>query len=110
MDINPKPVASIKFCWRSLVIFRNNQYKLNLDLIRLRYRKELEMKQQLVKPRLAKDSANGKITGVCAGLAKHYQLPRLGVRIGAVFALFMFPVVTAVAYVMASLLLPSKSW
>ena len=57
---------------------------------------------------LCKDSINKKITGVCAGIAKHYDYPRLAVRIAAVAALIMLPMATGVAYVVASLLLPSR--
>jgi len=59
---------------------------------------------------LSKDTANKKLTGVCAGLAKHYELPRLAVRIAAVAALIMLPVVTGVAYVVASMLLPNGKY
>jgi len=59
---------------------------------------------------LCKDAANKKLTGVCAGLAKHYDFPRLAVRIAAVAALIMFPVVTGVAYVVASMLLPNSKY
>lgn len=59
---------------------------------------------------LSKDTANKKLTGVCAGLAKHYNFPRLAVRIAAVAALIMFPVVAGVAYVVASILLPNSKY
>ncbi len=57
---------------------------------------------------LTKDVVHKKLSGVCAGIAKFYQLPRLGVRIAAVFSLFMFPVVTGVAYIVAAILLPTR--
>jgi phage shock protein PspC (stress-responsive transcriptional regulator) len=57
---------------------------------------------------MTKDSVHKKVTGVCGGIAKHYQLPRLGVRIAAVIAFFNFPVVVGVAYVVASLLMPNR--
>ena len=57
---------------------------------------------------LTKDSRHKKLSGVCAGVAKHYDLPRLGVRIAALFALITFPVATGVAYIVASLLMPSR--
>ena len=57
---------------------------------------------------LAKDSVHKKLSGVCAGIASYYQLPRLVVRVAAIFALITLPVVTGVAYVVAAILLPSK--
>ena len=50
-----------------------------------------------------------KLSGVCGGIARHYELPRLAVRIGAIIALLMFPVATGVAYIVASLLIPNKA-
>jgi len=61
-----------------------------------------------VQKTLTKDVIHKKLSGVCGGIAKHYELPRIVVRIAAVVALFSFPVVTGVAYIVASLLLPSK--
>ncbi len=60
-----------------------------------------------VNKNLCKDSVHKKLTGVCAGIAKHYDYPRLVVRVAAIAALIMLPVVTGVAYVVASILLPS---
>ncbi len=50
-----------------------------------------------------------KLSGVCGGIAKHYNLPRIGVRAGAIVALLMFPVATGVAYLVATLLMPSRA-
>jgi phage shock protein C len=57
---------------------------------------------------LTKDVANKKLSGVCGGIAKYYNLPRIAVRIGAIFALLMFPVATGVAYLVATMLMPTK--
>jgi phage shock protein C len=57
---------------------------------------------------LTKDVMHKKLSGVCGGIAKHYNLPRLGVRAGAIVALLMFPVATGVAYLVATLLMPSR--
>ena len=62
----------------------------------------------LVEKTLTKDMVHKKVSGVCAGIARHYQLPRIGVRIAAVVSLFTFPVVTGVAYIAAAILLPSR--
>ena len=61
-----------------------------------------------VEKRLTKSNAHKKLSGVCAGIAAHYELPRLAVRVGAIVALVSFPMATGVAYIVASLLMPSK--
>ena len=58
---------------------------------------------------LTKDLVHKKLSGVCGGIAKHYNLPRLGVRVGAIVALLMFPVATGVAYLVATMLIPKKA-
>ena len=57
---------------------------------------------------LTKDVVYKKLSGVCAGIAKFYDFPRLVVRIAAIIALLMFPVATGVAYLVAAMLLPSR--
>jgi len=57
---------------------------------------------------LYKDSVHKKLSGVCAGIARYYDLPRLVVRALAVVALLMFPVATGVAYIVAAVLMPEK--
>ena len=69
----------------------------------MRYEQEFSVKKTLYK-----DSINKKLSGVCGGLAKYYNVSRLAVRIGAVVSLFMFPVAVGVAYVVAALLMPNK--
>jgi len=61
-----------------------------------------------VNPILGKNTRYKKLSGVCAGIAKYYNSPRLLVRVIAIVALFLFPVATAVSYVVASLLLPNQ--
>ncbi|MBA6392050.1 PspC domain-containing protein [Colwellia sp. BRX10-3] len=58
---------------------------------------------------LTKDVVHKKLSGVCGGIAKHYNLPRIAVRVGAILALLMFPVATGVAYLVATLLIPTKA-
>jgi phage shock protein C len=58
---------------------------------------------------LTKDEVHKKLSGVCGGIAKHYNLPRIAVRVGAIIALLMFPVATGVAYLVATLLIPTKA-
>ncbi len=55
-----------------------------------------------------KDSLNKKLTGVCAGIARHYDMDRWLVRIVTLGALFLMPMVTGVAYVVASVLLRNR--
>ena len=59
---------------------------------------------------LAKDMIHKKLSGVCAGIARHYELPRLAVRAGAIVALVTFPVATGVAYLVASLLMANRKY
>lgn len=58
---------------------------------------------------LTKDTVHKKLSGVCGGIAKHYNVPRIAVRAGAIVALLMFPLATGVAYLVATLLMPSKT-
>ena len=63
-----------------------------------------------INKRLSKDMRNKKLSGVCAGIAAHYDFPRLAVRVAAIAALIMLPVATGVAYVVASILLPNSKY
>jgi len=65
-------------------------------------------KEYSVNKSITKDVMHKKLSGVCAGIAKHYNLPRLAVRIGAVVALVTFPVATGVAYLVATLLMSNS--
>lgn len=59
---------------------------------------------------LAKDAQYKKLSGVCAGIAKYYDYPRLAVRLAAIGALIIFPVAAGVAYIVASILLPNSKY
>tara|TARA_B110000014_G_C20078624_1_gene563327 strand:- start:105 stop:344 length:240 start_codon:yes stop_codon:yes gene_type:complete len=72
----------------------------------MRYEKEYVI-NELGKKSLRKDLLHKKVTGVCAGIANYYDLPRIAVRIATVVALILLPVATGVAYVVASILLPN---
>ena len=63
-----------------------------------------------VKQSLAKDVTNKKLTGVCAGIAKYFDFSPLGVRVVALALLITLPVVTGIAYIAASVLLPNRSY
>lgn len=58
--------------------------------------------------KIYKDSHHSKISGVCAGLAKHWNMPMWGVRLLAVAGFLMFPVAAVIAYLAAVVLLPSR--
>lgn len=75
----------------------------------MKYEREYSSSRNINK-RLSKDSLHKKLSGVCAGVAKHYDLPRIAVRIAAIGALIMLPVATGVAYVVASVLLPESRY
>jgi phage shock protein PspC (stress-responsive transcriptional regulator) len=69
----------------------------------MRYEREYSINRTL-----SKDHAHKKLSGVCGGLAKYYGVPRFGVRLATIAALFVFPVVVGVAYVVAALLMPNR--
>lgn len=58
--------------------------------------------------KLTKDVANGKLTGVCAGLANYFSMPKLAVRIIAVLCFISFTKLVAVAYIAAALILSKR--
>lgn len=57
---------------------------------------------------LSKDAVHKKVCGVCSGLARHFELPRFGVRAAVIVLGFMMPVATVVAYFVAALLMPNR--
>jgi len=61
-----------------------------------------------VEKTLMKDKRYKKLSGVCAGIAKYYDLPPLVIRIATILALIIFPVAVGVAYVVATLLMPNS--
>ena len=61
-----------------------------------------------VEKTLMKDKRYKKLSGVCAGIAKYYDLPPLVIRIATIVALITFPVAVGVAYVVATLLMPNS--
>jgi phage shock protein PspC (stress-responsive transcriptional regulator) len=66
------------------------------------------MKRYFEVNRIYKDSTHQKVSGVCAGLAKHFSVPRLFVRVVAIVCLITLPTVTAIAYITATLLIPNR--
>lgn len=56
--------------------------------------------------RIYRDTGNGVISGVCAGLAKYLDLDATWVRVAAVAGLILFHVPVLIAYIAATFLLP----
>ena len=55
-----------------------------------------------------KDRLNKKVSGVCAGIANHYEVDSWLVRLAALVTLFMFPLMTLLGYGIAHWLMPSR--
>ncbi len=58
--------------------------------------------------RIYKDSVRKKLTGVCAGCARHFGVEAWVARLLTVLVFMAFPIPVAIAYLMATLLLPSR--
>ncbi|MEC7690366.1 MAG: PspC domain-containing protein [Pseudomonadota bacterium] len=56
--------------------------------------------------RIYRDTSNGVISGVCAGLAKYLDVDATWVRVAAVAGLILFHVPVLIAYIAATFLLP----
>ncbi len=57
-----------------------------------------------------RDAGNKKLSGVCAGFARRYELPVWLTRLVAIVVFLTFPVAVMVAYLLAHLLLPERYW
>jgi phage shock protein PspC (stress-responsive transcriptional regulator) len=75
----------------------------------MRYEREYSSSHSIER-KLSKDCVHKKLSGVCAGIAKHYDFPRIVVRVAVIGALILVPVATGVAYVVASVLLPESKY
>lgn len=58
--------------------------------------------------RIYKDSIRKKLTGVCAGAARYYNIEVWIVRLAAVLVFIALPMPIAIAYLLATVLLPSR--
>lgn len=58
--------------------------------------------------RLYRDPDDGKILGVCAGIADFFGFNPWAVRLGALIALFLFPPPAIIAYLLAGLVLDRR--
>jgi phage shock protein PspC (stress-responsive transcriptional regulator) len=63
------------------------------------------MKTVFNNARLFRDASGAMVSGVCAGLAKHLDVNPWLVRVGAIISFAFLPFATALAYVLAILLL-----
>ena len=54
--------------------------------------------------RFYRSTKQGKVTGVCAGVAEYFHLDVFWVRVATVLGLLLFTAPTLVAYVLTSLL------
>ncbi|NMH61463.1 PspC domain-containing protein [Alteromonas ponticola] len=58
--------------------------------------------------RVYRQMHNAVISGVCAGLARYFDLDAVWVRVAAVVSLFFLPGLAVLAYVAAVILLPRR--
>ena len=58
--------------------------------------------------RIYKDSVRKKLTGVCAGCARYFGVDTWIVRLLTIIVFLAFPIPVAIAYLMATLLLPTR--
>ena len=57
---------------------------------------------------LARDAANGKLGGVCAGLARHFDLEVFWLRVATVLAALWMPQLMLIGYAIAWLALDAR--
>ena len=58
--------------------------------------------------RLYRDTYNGVIMGVCAGIADYFGINAWAVRLAAVIGLFLFTIPAIIGYVLAGFFVPKK--
>lgn len=68
------------------------------------------MKTKYIGNPITKDLLNRKLSGVCSGIAKHYNLPVFGVRAVAVVFGLIFPLAAIFGYLLATLLMPTTHY
>lgn len=66
------------------------------------------MKQSYNVNRLYRSERSRKVSGVCAGLAKHFDIEPWIPRVAALISFCFMPIPTAVAYLLAVLLMPAR--
>ncbi len=68
------------------------------------------MKNEYIGNPVCKDSLNRKLTGVCAGIARHFGLPAWVVRAATVVFGLFYPMAALFGYCLASLLMPTRKY
>ncbi|GAB2999905.1 PspC domain-containing protein [Psychrosphaera aestuarii] len=68
------------------------------------------MKNEYIGNPITKDALNRKLTGVCAGIAKHFNLPVWAVRTGTVIFGLFYPSAAIFGYLLASILMPTRKY
>lgn len=68
------------------------------------------MKSKYLGNPLTKDMINRKLSGVCAGVAKHYDIPAIAVRAGVIVFGCFFPVLAIGGYLLASWIMPDRRY
>ena len=59
--------------------------------------------------RFRKDPDNAYIAGICAGIARGFNVERKWVRIGALVGVLLFSVPLIIIYIILAVILPPKS-
>ncbi len=66
------------------------------------------MKSKYIGNPITRDLVNRKVTGVCAGVAKHYKVDANLVRVGAIIFGCFFPAFAIGGYLLATWLMPDR--
>lgn len=66
------------------------------------------MKDFLNTSQLYRDTLNAKVSGVCAGLARHFNVEAWVVRLATILAFVFMPMVVGIAYLLAVVLIPTR--
>ena len=65
------------------------------------------MKDYLNTNQLYRDTVRARVSGVCAGLARHFNVDAWVVRLATIAAFIFFPFPVAIAYVLGVVLIPT---
>ena len=65
------------------------------------------MKDYLNTNQLYRDTVRAKVSGVCAGLARHFNVDVWIVRLAAIVAFVFMPIPVLLAYVLGVVLIPT---
>lgn len=68
------------------------------------------MKSYLDTGRIYRDTIHNKVSGVCSGVAKHFEIDPWIVRAITIACFVFMPVAVGIAYILAVILLPTKDY